>query len=133
MRKMQKQRVTWRRLSVRVSQDMYDELEDRAALAKVSVSRLVFSILQRKKITIVPGFAEFAYQIEQICKELSTTKNSPEMLAELVESVNRMGQMFQWGLQKAQYPYIVKQDGKYKPSIYSKKIKNQELLEGENK
>jgi hypothetical protein len=129
---MRKKKTTkWRRLSARIPQELYDELEDRADLAGVSLSRLVFSLLKRKQVKVIPGFTEFANSLKEFCQELRTVKNDPELLAQLVESINRMAQMYQWALQKAPYPYIVQEDGSYKPSIYAKDIKNHDLFEVE--
>jgi hypothetical protein len=123
--------VKWKRLSVRIPEELCNELVDRSDLAGVSLNRLIFSLLKRKHVKIIPGFTEFATALKEICQELHSVKNDPELLNQLVERINQMNQMYQWALQKAPYPYIIKKNGSYKLSINAKKIQSHNLFEGD--
>ncbi len=123
--------IKWKRLSVRIPEELFNELADRSDLAGVSLNRLIFSLLKRKQVKVIPGFTEFATALKEICRELHNVKNDPELLNQLVERINQMAQMYQWALQKAPYPFIIEENGNYKSSMDAKTLKNHDLFEGE--
>ncbi|MEN6383834.1 MAG: ribbon-helix-helix protein, CopG family [Phycisphaerales bacterium] len=102
-----KERIKWRRITVSVSDDLYELLEERAAIAGVSMSRMVFSLLKRKKVVIVPGFGEFVRDVQQICRYLNTTHNDPQLLREVATSLNRNSEFFEAATSGVIYPRLI--------------------------
>lgn len=101
------ERVKWRRITISVSDELYELLEQRAGLAGVSMSRFAFYVLKRKKIVIVPGFSEFVCQIKQICRELNATHNDPQVVRELAVSLNRNIEFFEEATSGVLYPRLI--------------------------
>lgn len=102
-----KERVKWRRITIGISDELYELLEQRAGLAGVSLSRFAFTVLKRKKVVIVPGFSEFVWQIKQICKELNVTQSDPQVVRELVVSLNRNIELFEEATTEVLYPRLI--------------------------
>lgn len=103
----QKERMHWRRITVNISDELYELLEQRAGLAGVSLSRFAFAVLKRKKVLIIPGFAEFVYQLRQISRELNRAQYDPTSLREVVAAINRNVEFFESSTQGVLYPRLV--------------------------
>lgn len=102
-----KERMHWRRITINISNELYELLEQRAGLAGVSLSRFAFAVLKRKKVVIIPGLAEFVYQLKQVSRALNRVKHDPASLQEVVATINRNVEFFESATQGVLYPRLV--------------------------